>query len=507
MSHEPGHPAAGTPSPAQGENLGLAGRIAQSFIHSPLSPLLYLAMLALGLAGLVVTPRQEDPQISVPMIDVFVEFPGASSEEVAALAIDPLQRVMSEIPGVKHVYSVSQRERGVVTIEFEVGEQLGPSLVKVHDKIQSNQHKIPPGVKPPLVNAKGIDDVPIVTLTLWSEVLDDAQLRILALNVLQSLKSIPNTGEGFIVGGRSEQIRVDVLPERLSSFGLTFDQVAGAIKAANREQGVGSVERDNHALTVYAGAFLHSAQDVERLLVGTVGNTPIYVRDLAQVSRQPEDARAFVTYSTGPAAATAFGADSPRADSAPAVTVAIAKKIGTNGVGVANDVMARVESLKGRLIPREVNIAVTRNFGETANEKVNELVFKLFIATGAVTLLVWFALGLRPAIVVTLVIPVVILFTVFAAFLMGYTIDRVSLFALIFSIGILVDDAIVVVENIYRRWLIRGETDTATAVAAVAEVGNPTILATFTVVAALLPMGFVRGMMGPYMEPIPALGS
>jgi multidrug efflux pump subunit AcrB len=502
MDHET---AQQTPAPVpSGGNLGLAGRVAQAFIHSPLSPLLFLAMLALGVVGLTVTPRQEDPQISVPMIDLFVEFPGASSLEVAALAIDPLQRIMSEIPGVKHVYSSSAHERGFVTIEFEVGEELGPSLVKVHDKIQSNQHKIPPGVQPPLVKAKGIDDVPILTLTLWSEVLDDAHLRTLALNLLHGLKSVKDTGESFIVGGRSDQIRVEVLPERLSGYGLTFDQVANTIRSANREEGVGDIEIDNRSLTVFAGNFLYTAEEVARLVVGSVGSTPIYVRDVARVNREPEDARAYVGYYSGPAA-TEHAAQP--VNGAPAVTVAIAKKIGSNGVTVANAVLAQVESLKGRLIPRDVQVEVTRNFGETANEKVNELVFKLFIATGAVTILVWVALGLRPAIVVTLVIPVVILFTVFSAFLMGYTIDRVSLFALIFSIGILVDDAIVVVENIYRRWLIREETDTPTAVDAVREVGNPTILATFTVVAALLPMGFVRGMMGPYMEPIPALGS
>jgi multidrug efflux pump subunit AcrB len=502
----PEHPTP-PPAPAPPGDLGLAGKMARSFIHSPLSALLYLAMLALGLLGLLITPRQEDPQISVPMIDLFLQFPGASSEEVAALAIDPLQRVMSEIPRVKHVYSTSARERGVVTIEFDVGEELGPSLVKVHDKIQSNLHRIPPGVQPPLVKAKGIDDVPILTLTLWSEVLDDAQLRTLALNLLQSLKAVPDTGEGFIVGGRTEQIRVEVMPERLAGYGLTFDQVAQTIRSANREEGVGDVERNNNHLTVYAGGFLYSAEQLAELIVGQVGTTPIYVRDVARVAREPEDTRAFSGFYTGAAAGHGVEGKARRIDGAPSVTIAIAKKIGTNGVSVANAILAKVEGLKGRMIPKEVQVEVTRNYGATANEKVNELVFKLFVATGAVTLLVWLALGLRPAVVVTVVIPVVILFTVFAAYLMGYTVDRVSLFALIFSIGILVDDAIVVVENIYRRWLLREDTDTLTAVDAVREVGNPTILATFTVVAALLPMGFVRGMMGPYMEPIPALGS
>ncbi len=485
------------------EELGLAGRMTQTFINSPLSPLLFLAMLALGVLGLIVTPRQEDPQISVPMIDVFVQFPGASARQVASLAIDPLQRIMTEIPGVKHVYAASQRGRGIVTVEFDVGQELGPSIVKVHDKIQSNLDKIPPGIPPPLVKPKGIDDVPIVTLTLWSKDVDDGRLRMLALDVLQSLKEIPNTGYNFIVGGRKEQLRVEVYPERLSGFGISFDQVAETIRTANSEQQVGNVEAGDTYFSVVTGSFLRNADDISRLVVGSHGGVPIYVRDVARVFQAPEEAKQLAAYYTGPASER-----NTEADGDPAVTIAIAKKVGSNGVTVANAVLAKVDALKGHLIPGNVHVNVTRNYGETANDKVNELIFKLFMATGFVFLLVLFAFrALRPAFVVLLVIPVVILITVFSAWIMGYTIDRVSLFALIFSIGILVDDAIVVVENIYRRWLEKGETDRLTAIDAVREVGNPTILATFTVIAALLPMGFVRGMMGPYMEPIPALGS
>ncbi len=485
------------------EELGLAGRMTRTFINSPLSPLLFLAMLALGLLGLAVTPRQEDPQISVPMIDIFVQFPGASAKQVAGLAIDPLQRIMTEIPGVKHVYAASQRGRGIVTVEYDVGQELGPSIVKVHDKIQSNLDKIPPGIPPPLVKPKGIDDVPIVTLTLWSKEVDDGRLRTLALDVLQSLKEIPDTGYNFIVGGRKEQVRVEVYPERLSGFGISFDQVAETIRTANSEQQAGNVEAGDTHFTVVTGSFLRNANDISRLVVGSYGGVPIYVRDVARVFQGPEEAKQLVAYYTGPTSEREV-----EAEGEPAVTIAIAKKIGSNGVTVANAVLDKVEALKGRLIPSNVYISVTRNYGETANDKVNELIFKLFMATGFVFLLVLFAFrALRPAFVVLLVVPVVILITVFTAWILGYTIDRVSLFALIFSIGILVDDAIVVVENIYRRWLEKGETDRETAIDAVREVGNPTILATFTVIAALLPMGFVRGMMGPYMGPIPALGS
>lgn len=505
--HHPENPSnepCGGPPPGDGP--GLAGRTARMFAHSPLSPLLFIALLAIGVVGLIMTPRQEDPQISVPMIDIFVSYPGASTTQVETLAIDPLERIMSEIPGVKHVYSMASRGEGMVTVRFKVGEEMGPSLVKVHDKLQSNLDKVPPGVPMPLVKPKSIDDVPIVNLTLWSDDLDDGALRALGLKVLQSLKQIPNTGEGFVTGGRAEQIRLEVLPERLSSFGVSLDQVAQTIRTANNELNAGSAESANRHFIVYSGAYLRTATDIANLVVGSQDGTPIYVRDVARVHQGPEESTQFVSYYTGPAYAQSH-AQERVAEGASAVTVAISKKVGTNGVTVANAILEKVESLHGQLIPDNVQIEVSRNYGETANAKVNELLFKLFIATGAVSLLVLWFLGFKPAVVVTAVIPVVLLVTIFCAWMMGYTIDRVSMFALIFAIGILVDDAIVVVENIYRRWLKQGTMDTATAVDAVREVGNPTILATFTVVAALLPMGFVRGLMGPYMEPIPALGS
>lgn len=497
------------------QHLGLAGKMAQSFIHSPLSPLLFFAMLFMGIMGLVLTPRQEDPQISVPMVDIFIQYPGASAQQVASLAIDPLQRIMSEIPDVKHVYSASEREQGMVTVQFEVGQQLENSIFKVYDKLQSNMDKVPPGVMQPLVKPKGIDDVPVVALTLWSDNLDDGALRTLSFEVMQSLKGIPNTGQSIVVGGRSEQVLVEVKPQDLSGSGISIGQIAQTIQTANNETKAGLVESGNMQFTVYTGKFLSNAEDVKKLVVGTFQDKPIYVRDVAEVTQGAEkEAYQMVNYYSGHAYAQhdtfwlAQDVTVPEVNGAPAVTIGISKKIGTNGVDVARAILTHVETLqKNQIIPANVHVEVTRNYGQTANDKVNGLIQKLFIATGAVTLLVWFSLGWRPSLVVTLVIPVVILFTVFAALILGYTIDRVSLFALIFSIGILVDDAIVVIENIYRRWLLQGETDTATAIDAVREVGNPTILATFTVVAALLPMGFVSGMMGPYMGPIPALGS
>ncbi len=487
-------------------SLGIAGSLAKSFIHSPLSPLLLVACFALGLIGVMLTPRQEDPQISVPMVDIFVRYDGASAQQVSKLATDPLERIMSEISGVDHVYSAAMRGKGIVTVQFVVGEDLETSLVKLYDKLTSNMDKMPPGVDQPLVKPKGVDDVPVVTLTLWSNEQDDSVLRHIALDVLQKISSVENASQGFVVGGRSDQLKIEVLPERLSGYDVTVDQITNTVRTANSELGLGRIESQNSSSKIYSGSFLRSARDVEELVVTINDGSPVYVRDIAKVTYGPSDTKNLVQYYTAP---QQLAEGDEEAYSAPAVTVAIAKKKGSNGVKVAEDILAMVDSLKGTVIPDDVHIEVTRDYGQSAKEKVNGLILKLFIATGIVVILIWAALNFRwePAIVVMIVIPVVILITVFYALLTGYTIDRVSLFALIFSIGILVDDAIVVVENIYRRWLIDDSTDTDIAIDAVREVGNPTILATLTVIAALLPMGFVRGMMGPYMEPIPSLGS
>ncbi|WP_198264420.1 efflux RND transporter permease subunit [sulfur-oxidizing endosymbiont of Gigantopelta aegis] len=482
--------------------LGLAGNLTRTFMHSPLTLLLLIATFAIGLAGFMMTPRQEDPQISVPMVDIFVNYPGASTEQVASLVAVPLERIMSEIPGVKHVYSASQRDHAIVTVQFEVGEEMGPSLVKLYDRLQSNMDKIPPGVSQPLVKPKGVDDVPLVALTLWSDSLDDAALRLIALDVMQELKEIPETSKSFVVSGRQEQLRIEVKPERLAGYDITLEQIAGTIMTANSEKTVGSIESGDNSFKLYTGSFLRNAEDVERLVVAMHDGNPVYVRDVAEVMHGPGEAHKFVNFYTG--AATS---ETKMANGEPAVTLAIAKKGGTNGVSVVKEILSRVEAMKGRLIPSNVELSVTRNYGQSAQDKVNGLMFKLVLVTVAVSILIFWFLNWRAALVCFIVIPNVILVTTFFALVMGYTIDRVSLFALIFSIGILVDDAIVVVENMYRRWAMDGEISDDTSIDAVREVGNPTILATFTVIAALLPMGMVRGMMGPYMEPIPALGS
>ena len=488
-------------------SLGLAGNLAHTFIDSPLSPLLLMASFFIGFIGLFFTPRQEDPEISVPMVDIFISYPGASSELVASLAIEPLERMMSEIPGVKHVYSASERERGMVTVRFIVGEELGPSIVKVHDKLQSNLDKIPPGVSMPLVKPKGIDDVPVVTITLWSEEVDDADIRTLAFDVLQRLKEVRDTGQGFVVGGRARQVRVEVLPERLAGYGISLDQVSKTIRSANAEIGAGTFENRSTHFKVSSGHFLKTADEVGRLVLATHHGNPVYVSDVAKLIDHAEETSRMVSYFSGPAQSDSVTENIPETNGAPAVTIAIAKKKGSNGVTVADAILEKLDALKGRIIPNNVHASVTRNYGKTANDKVNELLTSMLGAALAVSLLCWITIGGRPAVVVITVIPVVILITIWSAWALNYTINRVSLFALIFAIGILVDDATVVVENIFRRWLHAGETSISTAVDAVREVGNPTIIATLTVLSALLPMGFVSGMMGPYMLPIPLLGS
>ncbi|HPY39964.1 MAG TPA: efflux RND transporter permease subunit, partial [Thiolinea sp.] len=493
-----------SPQPSQPpqHRLGIAGKTAKTFINSPLSLLLLLAFLAIGALGLMITPRQEDPQISVPMVDIFVKYPGASPREVEAIISRPLEAIMSEITGVDHVYSASMRGEAMVTVQFKVGEELETSLVKLYDKLSSNRDAMPRGVSDPLVKPKGVDDVPVVTVTLWSNEVDDASLRLVGLEVLQELRGVANTSQSFIVDGRREELQVEILPERLATFGVLLEQIAHTIQMANSEQPTGFVEPNQHIYKIYSGSFLSSAQDIKNLMVTVVNGRPVYVRDVAEVKEAASDAAHMVGYYTGAAAKV-----TETASNAAAVTLAIAKKHRTNGVDVSQAILQKLEGLKGQIIPDNVHVEITRDYGATAKAKVNELLKKLFIATMIVTILVWLALGWRAGLVVLIVIPAVITTTVFAAWMLQMTIDRVSLFALIFSIGILVDDAIVVVENIYRRWLLVGQQSLSIAVDAVREVGNPTILATATVIAALLPMGFVSGMMGPYMMPIPILGS
>ncbi|BBP45203.1 multidrug transporter AcrB [Thiosulfatimonas sediminis] len=481
----------------------IAGNIARNYINSPITPLFLIASFLIGIFGVIFTPRQEDPQISVPMADIIVQYQGASAKQVEALVSEPLERLLKEIDGVKHVYSASMRGQSLITVQYEVGENMEKALVNLYNKMSSNADVVPPGVNRPVIKPKGADDVPMISFTLSSDTLDSGQLRLLGLDALQSLGAIDGASQGYVIGGESNEIKIQVLPEKLAGYNISLTQIGQAIHAANSEIETGNIEANQQVFTVYTGDFLTNVEDIGNLIVGIQDGAPVYVRDIASIVETNADVTRQVNYYTG----QGYQGERPAIDGRNAITIALAKKPGTNGVSVANEAIEKMESLKGVIIPPEVDVSISRNYGQSANDKVNNLIFKLFIATGAVTLLVWMFLGWRAGTVVAIVIPSVILTTVFMAWILGFTIDRVSLFALIFSIGILVDDAVVVLENIYRRWLIANNTETSTSVEAVAEVGNPTIIATLAVIAALMPMAFVSGMMGPYMAPIPALGS
>ena len=498
MSHTT-HDAGNGEQPKRTHGIGIAGRTARAFIESPITPLLLIAFFLIGALGMMVTPREEDPQISVPMVDIFVAMPGAPASEVANLISEPLERLMSELSGVKHVYSMSREGLSMVTVRFDVGEQMEPSLVKLYDKLYSHMDLIPKGVMPPLVKPKSIDDVPVVTVTLSSPALDLVQLRKLALDVTQRFKSLPNTGQSFVVGGSHEQVRVEIDPSALAAHGLTLGQVAKVISSANQRMPAGDVIEGSRWFNVFTGDFLAHAGDIGDLVVSVVQNKPIFLRDVAVIRQGESEIKTIVDASLRKADGSFV--------TLPAVTVAVAKKRGTNGVDVAETLNAELAAMKGVLIPSDVTVTISRDYGATAHEKVSGLIFKLFIVSALVTVLAFVTMGSRPAIIVLITIPAVLLMSLAVAYVLKFTVNRVSMFALVFAIGILVDDAIVVVENIYRRWLDEGDTNDELTVDAVDEVGNPTILATFTVVAALLPMGFVSDMMGPYMLPIPVLSS
>ena len=475
---------------------GPAGRLAGYFIASKLTPLLILASLLLGTFAVVMTPREEEPQIIVPMIDIFVEAPGLSAAEVEHRVTNPMEQLLWTIPGVEYVYSTSSPGMSMVIVRFYVGEDEERSIVKTYNKLYANFDLIPAGVSTPLIKPRSIDDVPILALTLWSDGYDDFMLRRMAAEVERAVDEVNDVSATDLIGGRRRQLRVELDVDRMAAFQLTPDAVAQALGGANVQLNAGKIYELNREVVVETGNFLLDADEVGAVVVSAHQGRPVYVRDVAGVLDGPEEPVSYVRFASresGPG-------------SHPAVTLAVAKRRGTNASEVAENVLQKVESLKGRVIPADVEVTVTRNYGETATEKSNELLFHMGLATVSVVLLIVLALGRRESGVVAIAIPVTLGLTIFFFYLYGYTLNRITLFALIFSIGILVDDAIVVVENIVRHFRLPENGDrplTEIAVEAVDEVGNPTILATFAVVAAILPMAFVSGLMGPYMRPIP----
>lgn len=485
-------------------SLGISGRIAKKFLTTQITPLLALVGLLLGLFAVMVTPREEDPQINVTFANIFIAFPGASAQQVEDLVSTPAEQVLSEIEGINHIYSVSNPGMSVITVEFKVGENRTDALVRLYNKIAANQDWLPAnlGVRTPLIKPKGIDDVPIVTLTLWTEDMQRGsfELKQVAHAIEAELKRVPGSRDIYTIGGAEQVVKVLLDSEKLAAKNIALEDLRRALQASNSAHDAVNLVANNEEIQVVAGTFLTNADEVGDLVVGVSEGKPVYLRDVATVERGADTPETYVSFGTSNGAEEKGLAAGVRA---PAVTVAIAKQPGTNAVDIANKVIERFEDLRGTVVPEGVNVTVTRNYGATAQEKSEKLIVKLMIETVAVAALIWLVLGWREAFIVGTAVVITLAITLFASWAYGFTLNRVSLFALIFSIGILVDDAIVVVENIHRHMQQGGKKLLEVIPLAVDEVGGPTILATFTVIAALLPMAFVSGLMGPYMSPIP----
>jgi multidrug efflux pump subunit AcrB len=479
--------------------MGVSGRIARFFASSQMTPLLALVALLMGIFATLVTPREEEPQIDVTMADVFIAFPGASVQDVENLVATPAEQVLSRMSGVEHVYSVSQPGMAVVTVQFEVGVKYNDAVVRLYDTVHSNRDWLSPnlGVLDPVVKPRGIDDVPIVSLTFWTTDPERSafDLQQVARAAEVDFKRVKGTRDVATIGGPDHVLRVAMDSERMNAFSVTPQDLAATLRLGNARQSSGTLVSGNREVLVETGSYLESAADVRQLVVAVRGSAgerkPVFIGDVARVEEGPDQPRQYVWFGN-------------RDGEFPAVTVQVSKKPGVNAADVASAVIARAESLKGTLIPAGVEVTTTRNYGQTATDKAEKLIGKLVFATAFVVLLVFFALGRREALIVGVAVSLTLAATLFASWAWGFTLNRVSLFALIFSIGILVDDAIVVVENIHRWQALQpGKPLLEIIPLAVDEVGGPTILATFTVIAALLPMAFVTGLMGPYMSPIP----
>jgi multidrug efflux pump subunit AcrB len=475
--------------------LGPAGRFAHAWISSKLTPLLIVAALLIGAFAVWKLPREEEPQIIVPMIDVFVQMPGASAHEVEERVTKPMEKLLWEIPGVEYIYSTSSPGMSLAIVRFYVGQDEEKSIVRLNQKLSANLDLVPPGASQPLVKPRSIDDVPILALTLSSKRYGDFELRRIAAQVHDTIKQVPDVSAVTLMGGQPREVRIVLDPARLAAYNLSPLQVAGAIGLSNRRLPSGEFDSANREYLLETGEFLKTAEDVRNVVVGVANDKPVFVRNVAEVADGGAEPTEYVRM-----------VHATDRQFLPAVTIAISKRKGTNAVAVSDNVLHRIEPLKGTVIPSDVQVDITRHYGETAAEKSNELLFHMLIAVVSVSLLIAITLGRRESLIVFIAIPVTLALTLAVFYLYGYTLNRITLFALIFSIGILVDDAIVVVENIVRHWRMPANHNRPpyeVAIEAVDEVGNPTILATLTVVAAILPMAFVGGLMGPYMRPIP----
>ena len=490
--------------------LGFAGRLAKKFINSKLTPLIVLASVLLGIGAVYMLPREEEPQIVVPMIDVMVQMPGASSKEVEERVTKPLEKKLWEIPGVEYIYSTSSPGASIAIVRFKVGWNEEDAIVHLNQKLIANADIIPQGASQPLVKPRSIDDVPILALTLSSSDDDHFTLRRIAAQITDQIKEVPDVSDVDIIGGQRRQVRVLLDDAKMSSRSLAPAAIVPVLERSNRQEISGALSSQNREAIVQTGDFLRSKEDVGSVVVGVSGDRPVYLRDVAVIEDGPEEPADYVMFGQGAATNSEANSDQRPENIEPAVTIAVSKRKGTNAIDIADKVLSKVDSLKGTFIPDNVRVTTTRNYGETASEKSNNLLLHMLISIASVSLLIMFVLGIRESGVVAIAIPVTLALTLAVFYFYGYTLNRITLFALIFSIGILVDDAIVVVENITRHYGLpenKGRPLVEVAVEAVDEVGNPTILATFAVIAAILPMAFVSGLIGPYMRPIPVVST
>lgn len=478
---------------------GLAGKIAKAFIGSKLTVLLMVVFMVIGVYSSFLIPREEEPQIDVPIADIFVGYPGASPAEVESKVIKPLEKLVSNIPGVEYVYATAMKEQGMVIVQFYVGEDIERSFVKLYNEINKHMDIMPNGVTPPLVKTRAIDDVPMLGLTLWSKSYDDFQLNQIAQELTQEIEKVTDVSTTHTIGGRDRQVRVILDKDKMASSGVDFLSIAEKIRANNQQIKAGSFISHDTEFLVDTGNFLQTREDIENLVVGVQQDQPIYLKQIAKINDGPSLPTKYVSFGYG--AAQENRADHP--SEYPAVTISIAKRKGADAMKISEVILEKVEHLKKSLIPDDVQIEVTRNYGETASQKVSELLLHLIGAIIAVTLVVMLAMGWRGGLVVFLSVPITFALTLLSYYMLDYTLNRITLFALVFVTGIVVDDSIIIAENMHRHFKMKRLPFKQAALYAINEVGNPTILATFTVIASVLPMAFVSGLMGPYMSPMP----
>ncbi|MDO9274439.1 MAG: efflux RND transporter permease subunit [Lutibacter sp.] len=478
---------------------GISGKIANVFINSKLTILLMVALMAIGTYSSFLIPREEEPQIIVPMADVLVGYPGASPMEVESRVVKPLEKIISDIKGVQHVHSIAMNGQSMIIVQFYVGEDTERSYVKLYDELMRHQGMFPPGVSQPLVKTRSIDDVPMLGLTFWSSTYNDFQIRQIAEEVTSEIEKVKDVSITKVIGGRNRQLKVVLDKEKMAENGIDALGIMQMIQANNSSSQSGSFVKNDQEYLITTGKFLTSSEDVENLVVGVYNNMPVYLKQVATIQDGPEKPNSYVSFGYGKNNEK-YTANS---DEYNAVTLSIAKVKGADAMKISEKILERVENLKQTIIPTDVHVDVTRNYGETASHKVGELLLHLGVAILAVTILVMLAMGWRGGLVVFFSVPLTFALTLFSYYLLGYTLNRITLFALVFVVGIVVDDSIIIAENMHRHFKMKRLPFKQAAIYAINEVGNPTILATFTVIAAILPMAFVSGMMGPYMSPMP----